>query len=77
MKVIKPAKLSITVEANSREAIEKLLEQALFELRHDSKDKNGFERPFTHDSKGEQSGTMGGYRFEYAAPEYDTGFDVF
>lgn len=77
MKIIKPAKLTIAVEANSPETLEKMLEQALFELRHTTLDDNGFQRAFSNAAQGDQKGTMGSYTFEYVKPEYDLGFSEF
>lgn len=77
MKVIKPAKLTITVEASSPATLEKMLEQALFELRHNSLDDNGFQRAFSNAAQGDQNGTMGSYSFEYVKPEYEESFSEF
>lgn len=70
-KIISPASVTITAEATSPRAIEKLLEQALFELRHNSKSQNGFDESFVNSAKGDQKGTMGSYSFEYVKPEYE------
>lgn len=77
MKVISPAKLNISVEASSPEALEKMLDQALFEIRHNTLDSNGFQRAFSKAAQGEQKGTMGSYSFEYVQPEYESGFNEF
>lgn len=61
-------KVKIEAEANSPETLEKLLEQALFELKLSSTDDNGFQQALTKNSKGEQSGTMGSYSFNCVAP---------
>lgn len=61
-------KVTIEAEANSPETLEKLLEQALFELKLSSTDDSGFQQALTKNSKGEQSGTMGSYSFNCTAP---------
>jgi hypothetical protein len=77
MKVKKPAKLTITVEASSPATIEKMLEQALFELRQNTLDDNGYQKSFSNAAQGDQSGTMGSYSFEYVKAEYEEGSSDF
>ncbi|MBD8237846.1 MULTISPECIES: hypothetical protein [Pseudomonas] len=69
MKVKAPGKITITVEASSPKALEKLLDQALFELKLESTDDNGYEQALSKAAKGEQAGTLGNYSFDYCAPE--------
>lgn len=69
MNTKKPGKATITVEATSSQALEKLLEQALFELKLSSTDDNGFQQPLSKSAEGVQSGTLGSYSFNYTAPE--------
>jgi hypothetical protein len=61
-------KVTIQVQANSPQALEKLLEQALFELKLSSTADNGFQQALSKNSNGEQSGTMGSYSFDCTAP---------
>jgi hypothetical protein len=69
MTVKAPGKINITVEACSPKALERLLDQALFELRLGSTDDNGYEQILSKAAKGEQAGTLGSYSFDYSAPE--------
>ncbi|UOK39205.1 hypothetical protein MJP36_04890 [Pseudomonas palleroniana] len=71
MKVIAPGKITITVEASSPKALEKLLDQALFELKVESTDDNGYEQVLSKAAKGERAGTLGNYSFDYCAPEIE------
>lgn len=71
MKIIKPGKATITVEANSPQALEKLLEQALFELKLSSTDDDGFQQALSKTTEGVQAGSLGSYSFQYIAPEVD------
>lgn len=71
MKAKTPGKVAITVEASTPEALEKLLEQALFELKLSSMDDNGFQQALSKTAKGEQSGTLGSYSFDYISPLFD------
>ncbi|WP_122448479.1 hypothetical protein [Pseudomonas viridiflava] len=61
-------KVTIIAEASSPQALEKLLEQALFELKLSSTDDNGFQQAISKDAKGEQAGTLGSYSFDCTAP---------
>lgn len=61
-------KVTIQVQADSSQALEKLLEQALFELKLSSIDDNGFQQALSRNSHGEQAGTMGSYSFDCTAP---------
>ncbi|MCX4216282.1 hypothetical protein MKZ87_01395 [Pseudomonas sp. MCal1] len=65
----KLGKATVTVEAASPLALEKLLEQALFELKLSSTDENGFQQALSKFAEGVQSGTLGSYSFNYIAPE--------
>lgn len=76
MKTKAPGKVAITVEADTPGALEKLLEQAIFELKLRSMDENGFQQAFTNSAKGEQSGTLGSYSFDYMSPLYDFGEEL-
>jgi len=71
MKVKAPGKITITVEASSPEALEKLLDQALFELKLRSTDDNGYQQALSKTTQGEQAGTLGNYSFDYSAPEIE------
>lgn len=71
MKVIAPGKITITVEANSPKALEKLLDQALFEVKLSSMDDDGYQQALSKTTKGEQAGTLGNYSFDYNAPEIE------
>lgn len=73
MKILKAGKATITVEANSPQALEKLLEQALFELKLNSTDDDGFQQALSKSAEGVQSGTLGNYSFHYIAPVIDWG----
>lgn len=64
-------KITITVEANSPQALEKLLEQAVFELKLSSTDDNGYQQALSRTAKGEQTGTLGSYSFDYSSPEIE------
>ena len=76
MKAKTPGKVTITAEANSPQALERLLEQALFELKLSSTDDDGYHQALSKTSKGEQAGTLGSYSFDYSAPvtEWDESF---
>lgn len=64
-----PGKVTITAEATSPEALERILEQAIFELKLSSVDPHGFEpQPLSKSANGNQSGTLGSYTFEFIAP---------
>lgn len=71
MSIKKSGKATITVEASSPQALEKLLEQALFELKLSTTDDNGFQQALSKNAEGAQSGTLGSYSFHYIAPETD------
>ncbi|MBP2085313.1 MULTISPECIES: hypothetical protein [Pseudomonas] len=71
MKVKVPGKIIITVEADSPKALEKLLDQALFELKLESMDNDGYQQALSKSSKGEQAGSMGNYRFDFTASEIE------
>ncbi|WLG57712.1 hypothetical protein PSH77_04145 [Pseudomonas extremorientalis] len=71
MKVIAPGKIIITVEASSPKALEKLLDQALFELKLISTDDDGYQQALSKTTKGEQTGMLGNYSFDYSAPEIE------
>ncbi|MGE1075855.1 hypothetical protein ACQJ22_25330 [Pseudomonas fragariae (ex Marin et al. 2024)] len=62
MKVKAPGKITITVEASSPKALEKLLDQALFELKLRSTDDDGYQQALSKTTQGEQAGTLGNYR---------------
>ncbi|WP_256579576.1 MULTISPECIES: hypothetical protein [unclassified Pseudomonas] len=68
------AKLTINIEADSPDQISTLLDMALRELKRQS-GKN--EREFTQSMVGHQTGTVGTYTVEYAAPaQYDWAKDL-
>ena len=67
----KPATFTLTAEADSAEKLEKLIEQALFEVRTASMDKLMQKFVFSESCKGGQSGTMGTYSFAYERAEKD------
>ena len=71
MKATKQGSVTITVEASSPQAMEKLLEQALFELKQSSMDDDGFQQALSRTARGEQAGSMGSYSFNYIEPEYE------
>lgn len=68
MKAKTLGKVTIKAEANSPQAVEKLLEQALFELKLSSTDDDGYQQALSKTAKGAQSGTLGSYSFDYTAP---------
>lgn len=71
MKIKAPGKITITVEATSPKALEKLLDQASFELKMRSTDEDGYQQALSKTTKGEQTGTLGNYSFEYTVPEIE------
>lgn len=71
MRVNASGKITIIVEANSPKALERLLEQALFELKLGSIDDDGYQQILSKSIKGEQAGTLGKYKFDYSVPEIE------